>query len=86
MTVDVYVDENDGELKAEIRSGSDTVAFTNAYAHTAVLTLEGTKTLTGRDMTAGEFKFSVKENGSEVTTGKNAADTTKGTAGSSPLL
>ena len=61
VKVKVFADEN-GELQAEVlEDGSDTVAFTNKYEDTAEFLLQGTKTLTGRDMKENEFSFVVKE-------------------------
>ena len=55
-----------------------TIPFNNSYDATtdieggAPAKIEGTKTLTGRDMTAGEFTFKVTDrNGKEITTGTN---------------
>ena len=72
--------DDNGDLQAEIMTGSDTVAFTNKYEDTTNLTLTGTKTLTGRNMAADEFSFTVKEGTKTITTGTNAA-ADKGTAG-----
>jgi pilin isopeptide linkage protein len=66
-TVTVVVSDNgDGSLTAEpTYSKDDGVTFTNAYKATGSVTLAGTKELTGddrsKDITAGEFKFTVKE-------------------------
>ncbi|MBQ3328240.1 MAG: DUF11 domain-containing protein, partial [Clostridia bacterium] len=48
--------------------------FVNTYKPAkGSFTPAGTKTLTGRDMTAGEFSFEVKEGNEVVSTGKNVA-------------
>lgn len=46
---------------------------TNTYAPKAAWTPKGSKTLNGRAMEAGEFKFTVKENGKAVSRGSNKA-------------
>ena len=74
LKVNVYVDEEDGELKAKlVEEESQEIAFTNAYSGEAEITLEGTKTLIGREMRADEFSFVVTEEGKTepVATGKN---------------
>jgi pilin isopeptide linkage protein len=62
----VVSDNGDGSLTAKpTYSKGDGVTFTNAYKATGSVTLAGTKELTGddrsKDITAGEFKFTVKE-------------------------
>ncbi|MBW3089013.1 hypothetical protein KIH77_09810 [Bifidobacterium sp. 82T24] len=48
--------------------------FSNTYAAKGEVTLDGTKTLTGRDMAKGEFTFDVKDaKNTVVATGTNAA-------------
>ncbi|MBO7674590.1 MAG: hypothetical protein J6S63_06235 [Atopobiaceae bacterium] len=73
-TVDVTVADNgDGTLAVDKDAAADSLDFTNAYDATGSVTFAGTKTLTGRDMTAGEFVFQVKEGDTVVATGTNAA-------------
>ena len=51
--------------------------FTNSEENKETeITLAGSKSLSGRDLTAGEFNFQVKENDKVVATGKNDADGT----------
>ena len=74
LTVTVSVTDNgDGTMKAEIvDSESDDIQFTNTYTAEGSITLEGTKALTGRAMTADDrFTFTVKENGNPVAAGEN---------------
>ncbi len=70
--VQVEVSDNgDGTLKAEAISGTDAdgetidpatgIAFTNTYKASGAITLKGSKKLTGRDMEADEFHFTVTE-------------------------
>jgi len=68
----------DGRLNAKVTYKTDSgnaPIFRNTYTPSATkITLEGTKELTGRDMTAGEFKFEVHDSkGNLVATGKNTA-------------
>lgn len=66
-------DNGDGTLSTSV-SYSKAVNFENSYDFNAVpVVLEGTKTLTGRDMDEGEFRFQILENGTEVSSGYNAA-------------
>ena len=62
-------------VSVKVEDGKDkehTVA--NKYeAKSGKITIPGNKTLTGRDMTAEEFTFVVKEGDQQVATGKNAA-------------
>ena len=74
LTVVVAVTDNgDGTLKAEIVTAeSDELAFENTYEAEGNITLEGTKILTGRDLTADDiFTFTVTEYGNTVATGAN---------------
>ena len=73
----------DGSTVIQSRSGSTgafsaytgTMLFTNEYKPLSTsVTLEGTKTLTGRKLQPGEFSFVVTENGAEVSTGTNDAN------------
>lgn len=77
VTVKV-TDNEDGTLSAEATYPENGVEFKNDYtakaANAANATLKGTKNLEGRDLKDGEFKFSVKEDGKVVATGKNDAD------------
>ena len=76
FTVTVKVEDKDGQLVATPTYPNGGVVFENTYTPDDVsLTLTGTKELTGRAMTAGEFSFSVTEvidgKAVEVTTGRN---------------
>lgn len=53
-----------------------TLAFANAYKATGAVSLSGTKALTGRSLTAGEFSFAVKYAAADgdLLGAKNAAD------------
>lgn len=84
-TLAVNVQDNgEGELVVTnwalngMAGSEDTVVpFTNTYTtNLATVNLEATKTLTGREMTAGEFTFEVTDNetGAVKSTGKNDAD------------
>lgn len=71
-------DNGDGTLAATVNypDGASGLSFTNSYeAKTATaVTLDATKTLTGRDMTAGEFDFKVTDiKGNVVATATNDA-------------
>ena len=74
FTATVTVTDNgDGTLSTSV-SYSKAVNFENSYDFNAVpVVLEGTKTLTGRDMDEGEFRFQVLENGVAVSEGYNLA-------------
>ncbi len=64
-------DNGDGNLKAEVISGTNQdgqtitpdsgAEFTNTYKASGTITLNGSKKLTGRDMAADEFHFAVTE-------------------------
>ena len=55
-------------------SDATTVTFSNSYAASGSTTINATKTLTGRDMTAGEFSFKVTDaKGNVVATATNPA-------------
>ena len=87
VTIQV-TDKGDGTLghtmSVKTRSGSTgafgdytgtTMLFANEYKPLSTsITLEGHKTLNGRDLKAGEFSFVVTENGNVVSTGSNNAD------------
>lgn len=87
FTFTVTVSDNgDGTLTATVNypDGATELAFTNSYeaSTTTATTLSATKTLTGRDMTEGEFSFTVADTkGNVVATATNAA-VTDGTAAS----
>lgn len=71
-------DNGDGTLAATVTypDGAAALAFTNSYeaSTTTATTLSATKTLTGRDMTADEFGFTVKDaKGTIVATAANTA-------------
>ena len=69
VKVKVSVGEN-GDLQAKVmEEESQPIAFTNAYADTAEITLDATKALDGREMTAGEFTFEIWEGENKLVTG-----------------
>ena len=72
VTVKVTDEDLDGLLEATVvKTESDELAFENAYVAKGSVTLTGTKTLTGRKLTAEDvFTFTVSENGETVATGK----------------
>ncbi len=73
VTVEV-TDSGSGKLVAVPAYPSDGVEFKNSYDVDATsVNLEATKTLTGRDLEAGEFNFTVTEDGETVATGTNNA-------------
>lgn len=61
-TVKVKVtDDHTGSLKAEVVNPQDAVAFTNKYATSSTYNgIQVEKTLTGRDMKAGDFHFVIE--------------------------
>lgn len=61
-TVKVKVtDDHSGTLKAEVVNPQDEVAFTNKYSTSSTYNgIQVEKTLTGRDMKAGEFNFVIE--------------------------
>lgn len=61
-TVKVKVtDDHTGSLKAEVANPQDEVAFTNKYATSSTYNgIQVEKTLTGRDMKAGDFHFVIE--------------------------
>ena len=61
------------EAYGTIAVGTAEVVVTNTYAASGSWTPSGTKTLTGRDMMAGEFRFTVTEDGRTVAAGENTA-------------
>lgn len=73
----VRADEHTGDLSmtVEYQTVGDNettgAVFTNVYSAQASWGIHGTKTLTGRDMQAGEFKFFLKDGG-----GNKVAETT----------
>ncbi len=83
--VTIAVEDQDGELTViQNTSGADKVVFENSYKPNPVTlqgdtAIKGTKTLTGRDMKAGEFSFTItpaKDNSPmpKEATVKNAKD------------
>lgn len=77
-TVTVKVTNVDGVLTAAVTYGTEegeAPVFQNTWKLEKIgITLTGTKTLTGRDMKAGEFKFQVHDStGTLVATGTNDA-------------
>ena len=75
VKVTVTYDQKTGELKAELAEDSEAIAFQNSYDTEVNIGLEGTKSLTGRDLKAAEFTFEVKDkDGKVVATGTNKAD------------
>ena len=77
-TVTVTVTDNgDGTLGVTTAYDQDGAVFNNSYTASGETgdSVKATKTLTGRDMTEGEFEFALLDAaGNEVATGKNAAD------------
>ena len=78
--VTTVTDDGNGKLtvKHELQDVEGAI-FENAYSVTPVNSsvtdqITATKSLTGRDMTAGEFSFELVEDGKVVATGKNDAD------------
>ena len=75
----------EGEILLQYREGDSgafadytgAMLFTNEYQPlSTAVTFTGTKSLTGRDLKAGEFSFVVTEDGAVVSTGSNNADGT----------
>lgn len=83
VTVNV-TDDGSGQLTATANKTAADLTFTNTYTPTATTaTITGTKALTGRDLTEGEFFFDLKDaDGNVVQTVQNGAD---GTFGFAPL-
>ncbi len=83
-TVSIKVtDDGVGNLTAAVvgEAGKPAFAFTNTYGVTPTTSsvtdqVDVTKTLTGRDMVAGEFSFELLDGETVVATGTNAADGT----------
>ena len=84
ITVNVTV-ENDTLQKTvsfvkvglgETPTAAQTVLFTNTYANTDTedVTIQGNKSLTGRDLITGEFSFQLKEGDQVLQTVSNRAD------------
>ncbi len=78
--VTTVTDDGNGKLtvKHELQDVEKAI-FENAYSVTPVNSsvtdqITATKSLTGRDMTAGEFSFELVKDGKVVATGKNDAD------------
>ena len=72
-------DKGDGTLTVTTTYDKDGAVFNNSYKASGETgdSITATKTLTGRDMTEGEFEFALLDAaGNEVATGKNAADGT----------
>ena len=66
-----------GNVANDTTLGAPVAVFSNGYSVEPIqVTLEGKKILTGRDLIAGEFTFSVMEGDKVVATGTNAADGT----------
>ncbi|MBR5014749.1 MAG: hypothetical protein IKY16_09150, partial [Bacteroidales bacterium] len=58
VTVEVTITDNgDGTLTAGKKAGTPEIAFTNTYAAEGAIILAGTKSLSGRELAAGEFSF-----------------------------
>ena len=73
------IDDGEGHLVAEEGDTTiRTVTITNTYEASGEITFSGTKKLNGRDMTAGEFRFEILEDGEtiydSITTPAGAAD------------
>ncbi|MGI6334142.1 MAG: Spy0128 family protein [Saccharofermentanales bacterium] len=75
-TVKVAISDNgNGTLNVVVTEGSATALnFENTYAATGSLALSGKKTLTGRDLSADEFKFELYEGSALLETVSNQAD------------
>ena len=79
-TVSVYTvtvtitDKGDGTLLVVPSDNAATMAFDKTYVATGSLALSGTKTLTGRNLAAGEFEFELYEGATLLETVTNAAD------------
>ena len=80
-TVETVVKDNgDGTLGVEHKlKGADEAKFTNSYRpgskdSSVTDLIKATKSLTGRDLKAGEFRFELVEGNSVVATGANNAD------------
>ncbi len=67
-------DNKNGTLTVTPEYPSDGVAFENIYKATGKIILTAEKKLNGRKLNAGEFNFTVSENGKMVVTGTNDAD------------
>ena len=66
-----------GNVANDTTLGAPVAVFSNGYSVEPVqVILEGKKILTGRDLAAGEFTFTVLEGTKAVATGTNAADGT----------
>ena len=77
VKVTVSYDVASGTMSAALDKDSDKVAFTNSYDTKTSISLEGTKSLTGRNLKENEFSFEVKDAaGKKVAEGKNNADGT----------
>ena len=78
--VTTVTDDGNGKLTVEHKlQGVEEAIFENAYSATPVNSsvtdqITATKSLTGRDMIAGEFSFELVEDAKVVATGKNGAD------------
>ena len=78
--VTTVTDDGNGKLTVKHEPQDvEKAIFENAYSVTPVNSsvtdqITATKSLTGRDMTAGEFSFELVEDGKVVATGKNDAD------------
>ena len=80
-TIETVVKDNgDGTLGVEHKlKGADEAKFTNSYKpgskdSSVTDLIKATKSLTGRDLRAGEFRFELVEGNSVVATGANNAD------------
>ena len=80
-TIETAVKDNgDGTLGVEHKlKGADEAKFTNSYRpgskdSSVTDLIKATKSLTGRDLKAGEFRFELVEGNSAVSTGTNNAD------------
>ena len=81
-TVTVAVTDNNvggmtvGTPVVTLNGNAAELKFTNSYKNsdTAEVTLSGNKTLTGRPLQAGEFSFTLSENGKALQTVTNLAD------------
>jgi pilin isopeptide linkage protein len=77
ITYTVTVSDNgDGTLDVTAADDNPAITFDNTYEATGSFTPEGTKTMTGRDLTDDDvFGFTVKEGDETVTTGTSTGGT-----------
>ena len=77
VKVTVSYDAKTGTMSAALAEGTPGIAFINSYDTKTSISLEGTKSLTGRNLKENEFSFEVKDAaGKKVAEGKNKSDGT----------